>query len=156
MEDDDVLVKPIGFAGLLDTIGGLDPFQKADTCNILVAFIDKIYHATTTIFDQHVEPRGFASPVEERAAAIALSIFLNVTKGLDDGMESATQMYLDILDEVQQDAVYAYDILVKKSTNPATMDGQLFPCETDPDPALGTTRDPNPGPGIKRRPTRGE
>jgi hypothetical protein len=156
MENAETPEEPIIFKGLLDAIHQLEPTGRMDIQDALVAFIDNLYRASCVVFDQGVEPRGFASSVEERAVAVVLSVLLNITGASKDGMVPATNLYLDILDEVQREPVYAYDILVRKSTNPATMDGQLFPCETDPDPEFWTTRDPNSEPGIKRRPTPGE
>nr|MDO8083198.1 hypothetical protein [Candidatus Sigynarchaeum springense] len=145
MEDDKLLEEPINLRGLLDVIIKLEPAAKSDSQGALLAFIDKLYRAACIMFDQHAEPRGFASPTEERAAAVMLTVLFNVSGGLKAGFEYAIRMYLDILEKIQRDPVYAHYVLVKKSTIPLSINDVPFNCEAESSPASETTREPRDG-----------
>ncbi|NMC03826.1 MAG: hypothetical protein GYA24_01380 [Candidatus Lokiarchaeota archaeon] len=141
-DDDELAAGPVTFRGLIEaarsTFGGEVVAPRDD----VIAFIDKLYRAACIVYDHEAEPRGFAGPVEERAAALALSIIMNMIGGFKLGNDIATGMYLDVLDEVERDIIHAHDTLVMKSTNPMTTSGLIIPCDAGTDLRAGPRRDP--------------
>jgi hypothetical protein len=120
MEAEEMPRVPIDFKSMVKFMKDRNnPFDQEESLGGVLQFLDTLFQSANIVFDQQAEPRGFASAEEEQAIATCLSIMLTITRGLRAGQLSGVKGYLDVLNEVEHDAVWAYELLVASQDNAA-------------------------------------
>jgi hypothetical protein len=118
MEEDETPDVPVDFNSMVSDVKERnDQLVREEMLEDVLGFMDKMFRAANVVFDQQVEPRGFESAEEEQAIATCLSILLTITKGIRTGPPIGLRLYLQVLEEVERDAVRAYELLVANRGN---------------------------------------